>query len=188
LSKEGDEGEEEQIPVREQPLEIEENSSDPTPASQRLNINLNRLSGIRDSARTNSDLDSFKAYRPEERAKSDYPGSFEDSNPEKLNTKIYSLATLIRNHDIVNYTYSLNRDATISVNLTDSLSNLFGSLENFFEKISDRLSVESLTKIADKSLKFSTSISCLDSHREDEFKGKLRLRFKHLTNLNQRSS
>lgn len=188
LSKEGDDGEEEQIPVREQPLEIDDGGSDPTftPASQGFNINLNKISAIRDSARTNSDLDSFKAYRPQVRAKSEYPGSFEDANPEKLNTKIHSLATLIRNHDIVNYTYSLNRDNSLSTSLTDSLTNLFSTLESFFEKISDRLPIESLSRIADKSQRFAMSLGNFDSNRDDEFKGRLRLRFKPLTN--QRSS
>lgn len=64
--------------------------------------------------------------------------------------------------------------------------NLFSSLGGFFDKISDRLPKESLTRISDKLQKFHHSLGSFDSGREEEFKAKLRLRFKPQTN--QRSS
>jgi hypothetical protein len=173
---------------------------------QDLTINLKNLSKFKDSARTNSDLvsggdmsfpmsakknddlDSFQAggSKPKSLTLSEYQGSFEDANPHKLNSKIYSLSKLIKNHDVVNYSYSLSRDMTLARNFTEGYLSLMKNFENMIEKISDRMPVDSLHKMSDMTSKLAISINGFDTLREEEFKTKLKLRLKPLSS--QKSS
>jgi Mg-chelatase subunit ChlI len=124
--------------------------------------------------------------KPQSMTLSEYQGSFEDANPHQLNNRIYSLAKLIKNHDIVNYSYSLSRDMTLAQNLTRSYISLMSNFEIMLEKVSDRIPVDHLQKMTEKTSKLAIALNGFDTVREEEFKTKLQLRLKPLSS--QKSS
>ena len=152
-------GQDFQLPTRQ--FEIEEglDSGD----NQSLKINLNAIDNTSSvsflsSAKKIDDLDSFKQKSLN---RSDYPGSYEDGSPHQLNFKIHSLSKRFKNHDFLNFCFSLSRDPKLGKNFSEGAVNMLGNLCVMLEGIKTNLPDHYMTEISSAATSLSERLSAI---------------------------